>query len=388
MAVASASPPVPGAKQQGDVQAERDGGRLRLRLSGDWTLASADALSRRLGGITTGGLRQAVLDTSGLGRMDTAGAVLLHRLERQLAKQGASLEWLEPRPEHKALLDYVSACDASVEMRPPRRSGLLGLIEFFGWQTMFFAREARRFIAFIGQVTETWINLLGQPHRLRFTSMVFHMEATGLRAIPIVALLSFLIGMVMAYQGASQLQRFGAQIFVVDLIGISVLRELGVLLTAILIAGRSGSAFTAQIGTMKVNEEIDAMRTLGLDPVEVLVLPRVFALLLTLPVLVFIADMMGLLGGALMAWTVLDIDPFFFARRLHDGIALRHFVTGIVKAPVFAVLIALVGCYEGLRVKRDAESVGRLTTRAVVQSIFLVILFDALFSIMFNLVGV
>ncbi|MFN4164748.1 MAG: ABC transporter permease [Ferrovibrio sp.] len=382
----------------GRLQTERDGTALRLRLTGDWTLAHAAALLPRLGGLATAGLagshvtgggeRRAVFDTAALDRLDTAGAILLVRLHRQLLDQGFEIDWPQARREHRALFDYVAGSGDAVTVWPKTGSGLLGLIEYLGWQTMFFVREARRFIAFIGQVTETAVLIGLRPGRMRFTSMVHHMEETGLKAIPIVGLLSFLIGMVMAYQGASQLQKFGAEIFVVDLIGISVLRELGVLLTAILIAGRSGSAFTAQIGTMKVNEEIAAMRTLGLDPVVVLVLPRLFALVLTLPVLTFFADLMGLAGGALMAWNTLGIDPVLFFNRLNDVIVPRTFFIGMVKAPVFASLIALVGCYEGLRVKRDAESVGRLTTRSVVQSIFLVILFDALFSILFNILKV
>lgn len=383
---------------EGQLQAGRDGGVLRLSLTGDWTLAHAAMLLTRLGGLATagltgghlrdGGAAQARLDTTGLARLDTAGALLLVRLYRQLEDQGFSIDWPTPRHEHRALFNYAKGCGEAVTVWPKVDSGLSGWVQYLGWLTLFFLREARRFTGFIGEVTETAVMMAFRPQQMRFTSMVHHMEETGLKALPIVGLLSFLIGMVMAYQGASQLQKFGAEIFVVDLIGISVLRELGVLLTAILIAGRSGSAFTAQIGSMKVNEEIAAMRTLGLDPVVVLVLPRMFALMLTLPVLTFFADIMGLAGGALMAWNTLGISPDMFLHRLHDAVALRTFLVGIVKAPVFAALIALVGCYEGLRVKRDAESVGRLTTRSVVQSIFLVIVFDALFSIMFNFLGV
>lgn len=382
----------------GKLQAGREGGALRLSLTGDWTLAHASALLARLGGLATAGLLQdhlrdggeqrAWLDTGNLNRLDTAGALLLARLYRQLEDQGFSVSWPEPRHEHRALLDYARGCGEAVTVWPKLDGGFAGAVQHLGWLATFFAREARRFTAFIGEVTETAVNTAFRPGQMRFTSMVHHMEETGLKALPIVGLLSFLIGMVMAYQGASQLQKFGAELFVVDLIGISVLRELGVLLTAILIAGRSGSAFTAQIGTMKVNEEVAAMRTLGLDPVVVLVLPRMFALILTLPVLTFFADIMGLAGGALMAWSTLGINPELFFHRLHDAVSLRTFAVGIIKAPVFAALIALVGCYEGLRVKRDAESVGRLTTRSVVQSIFLVIVFDALFSIMFNFIGI
>jgi phospholipid/cholesterol/gamma-HCH transport system permease protein len=218
--------------------------------------------------------------------------------------------------------------------------------------------------------------------------MVYHMQKTGLDALPIVGLLSFLIGVVMAYQGADQLQRFGAEIFTVNLVGIAVLRELGILLTAIIVAGRSGSAFTAQIGTMKVNEEVDALRTIGLDPMEVLVLPRILALVLVLPLLTFYADIMGLMGGALMAALTLDITVVQFIERLRVAVTVDTFFVGLVKAPVFAFIIAMVGCFEGLQVTSSAESVGTRTTRSVVEAIFLVIVLDALFSIFFSYIGV
>jgi phospholipid/cholesterol/gamma-HCH transport system permease protein len=214
------------------------------------------------------------------------------------------------------------------------------------------------------------------------------MEQTGVDALPIVGLLTFLIGVVFAYQGADQLRRFGAEIYTVNLLGISILRELGVLITAILVAGRSGSAFTAQIGTMKVNEEIDAMRTLGLDPVEVLVLPRLFAVAVTLPLLTFYANVMGLLGGAIMSYFALDIGFTTFLRQLKWFMPGWSFWVGMVKAPFFAGIIAVCGCYEGLRAARSAESVGRLTTTSVVEAIFLVIVVDAAFSIVFSVLGI
>jgi phospholipid/cholesterol/gamma-HCH transport system permease protein len=214
------------------------------------------------------------------------------------------------------------------------------------------------------------------------------MEQAGVNAMPIVGLLSFLIGVVFAYQGADQLRRFGAEIYTVNLLGIAILRELGVLLTAIIIAGRSGSAFTAQIGTMQVNEEIDALRTLGLDPVEVLVVPRILGLALTLPLLAIYADFMGLLGGCLMSWASLGILIPTFLDQLRSAIGEWTFWVGIVKAPFFAAIIALVGCYEGFNVERSADSVGRLTTQSVVEAIFLVILADAAFSILFSLLHI
>jgi phospholipid/cholesterol/gamma-HCH transport system permease protein len=210
------------------------------------------------------------------------------------------------------------------------------------------------------------------------------MEQTGLNAMPIVGLLSFLIGVVMAYQGADQLRRFGAEIYTVNLLGVSILRELGVLLAAIIIAGRSGSAFTAQIGTMQVNQEIDALRTLGLDPVEVLVLPRLFGLVLTLPLLVFFADAMGLLGGGLMTWASLGITTPQFLEQLRGAITEWTLWVGVIKAPFFAAIIAMIGCYEGFNVTGSADSVGRLTTQSVVESIFVVIVADAAFSILFS----
>ncbi|MGH6718260.1 MAG: MlaE family ABC transporter permease, partial [Alphaproteobacteria bacterium] len=226
-----------------------------------------------------------------------------------------------------------------------------------------------------------------RPARLRFISLVNHMEHVGLNAMPIVGLLSFLIGVVLAYQGADQLRRFGAELFTVNLLGVSVLRELGVLIASIIIAGRSGSAFTAQIGTMKVNQEVDALLALGLDPIEILVLPRAFALILTLPLIVFYANLMGLAGGALMSLFVLDLSLGQFVRQLNEAVTTTTFWVGMVKAPVFAFIIALVGCYCGLKVKGNAESVGRMTTQSVVEAIFLVIVTDAAFSILFSYLG-
>ena len=243
-------------------------------------------------------------------------------------------------------------------------------------------------MGFFGLIFVTAARALARPHKLRTTSLFYHMEEVGLNAIPIVGLMSFLIGIVLAFQGASQLQRFGAEVFVVNLVAVSVLREIGVLMTAIIVAGRSGSAFTAQIGSMKVNEEVDAMQTLGLDPIEVLVLPRLFALALTLPLLAFFADIMGLVGGGLMAWIALDISPATFIERLRDAVSMWSFWVGIIKAPFFAFMIAMIGCYEGFQVTGSATGVGQRTTRAVVEAIFLVIVIDAAFSIFFQVVGI
>jgi phospholipid/cholesterol/gamma-HCH transport system permease protein len=219
-------------------------------------------------------------------------------------------------------------------------------------------------------------------------AVVYHMEQAGLNAIPIVALISFLIGVVLAYQGAIQLTRFSAEVFVVDLVAVSVLRELGVLLTAIIVAGRSGSAFTAQIGSMRINEEVDAMRTLGLDPMQVLVVPRLIALVVTLPLLAFMADIMGLVGGAVMASVELGVSPGVFVDRLESALEPWSVGVGLIKAPFFALIVALTGCYMGMKVTGSAESVGLYTTRSVVHAIFAVIVSDAVFSIFFAYIGI
>jgi phospholipid/cholesterol/gamma-HCH transport system permease protein len=248
--------------------------------------------------------------------------------------------------------------------------------------------RSRNMVGFFGQIVVTLGRVLLRPERIRFVSFVSHLEQTGLNALPIVGLLSFLVGVVLAYQGVDQLRKFGADMFMVNLVGVATLREMGILLTAILIAGRSGSAFTAQIGTMQVNEEVDAMRTLGLDPIEVLVLPRMLALIIAMPLVTFFANIMSLIGGGLIGVTLVDLTVPQFIRQLNQAVDLWDFWVGIIKAPVFAFLIAMVGCFEGLRVEGSAESVGRLTTQSVVESIFLVIVFDAVFSILFSYLGV
>jgi phospholipid/cholesterol/gamma-HCH transport system permease protein len=368
------------------VSVSEEGDTARVRLAGPWTVAAAADLDRQLKKLRLKSKR-ATLDLSGIDALDTAGAWLIRQAAKTLAEGGVSVAFAGADRQASALLETVGAVDQ--DSHPPRKEppSFEEMLARLGFHTAFAVREARNFLGFFGLTIETFAATALRPARFRFTSFIFHLEAVGLNALPIVGLISFLIGVVMAYQGASQLRFFGAEIFVVDLVAISVLREIGILLTAIVVAGRSGSAFTAQIGTMKLREEVDAMRTLGLDPVEVLVLPRIAALVVALPILCFFSDILGLLGGMLMAWVNLDISPQAFITRVQDRIPIRHFWVGMTKAPVFAAMIGLVGCYQGLRVKGDAGSVGRLTTRSVVQSIFLVIVADAIFSIFFSLIN-
>jgi phospholipid/cholesterol/gamma-HCH transport system permease protein len=274
------------------------------------------------------------------------------------------------------------------EIPEPKRILFIDWLIDLGTATEAVGAEALDLLAFFGELVETLARIAVRPSRLRWIAVVSHLERTGLNALPIVGMMSFLVGVVVAFQGADQFIRLGVPQFTITMVGISVLREMGVLLTAIMVAGRSGSAFTAEIGTMQVTEEVDALRVTGLDPMEVLVVPRVLALVIALPLLAFFADIMGLLGGGIMCVVKIDISFGQYWRQLNTVVSLNTFLVGMVKAPVFALLISLVGCFEGLRVSGSAESVGRLTTRAVVEGIFLVIIFDALFSILFSYLGV
>lgn len=321
------------------------------------------------------------LELSGLTRLDTAGAWYL--AGRQAA--GATLEGLAA-PQAR-LLDSVTRALPRPDAQPATDKGWRRMLDSTGrWMVgaLVFLRELAEYL---GRFLAALWRGIRHPGDFRLTSLVWHCQETGLRAVPIVALMSFLIGVVLAFQGAAQLSQFGAEIFVVDLIAISILRELGILLTAIIVAGRTASALTASIGSMKMNEEIDAMRTLGLDPDMVLILPRVLALVITLPILGLIADIAGLVGGALMSWIELGISPSMFRYRLISDTSVDHVIVGLSKAPVFAIIIGIIGCHAGMKVGKDAESLGAQTSTAVVNAIFAVIVADALFSIFFAEIG-
>jgi phospholipid/cholesterol/gamma-HCH transport system permease protein len=372
------------------ILASEEEGATVLRAEGEWLVVTAAAIDHRLHSLDIPQGREVKFDLSGVNRLDSAGAWLLLRTEHELAERGNHVELTNLQPRFVPLLEQVRARGVSEPLPhpTPAHHTFVGFLERLGRVTLTLTSRVYDILGFTGLVTVTILKLLRQPRRLRLVATLVQMEVVGLDAMPIVGLLSFLIGVVMAYQGADQLRRFGAEIYTVNLLGISILRELGVLLSAIIIAGRSGSAFTAQIGTMQVNEEIDALRTLGLDPIEVLVLPRLFGLGLTLPLIVFFADFMGILGGALMSWAVLQINIPNFFTQLQSAVTESTLWVGVIKAPFFAAIIALVGCYEGLNVTRSAESVGRLTTQSVVESIFFVIVTDAIFSIVFSMLKV
>lgn len=362
-----------------------DSAGTRLRLCGEWTLENAaglDAEVARVAASLRGKVAQAI-DAKTVTMLDTAGALLLLRL---LRATGDALAFERIEGMKSADIDLIRLIDSRLSAAEPvarSHRGFLRMLERVGAAVARIALQTRELLGFTGLVLATLCQVLTGRKKLRVTATVFHMEQTGLDAVPIVALLSFLVGAVVAFLGATVLRDFGAAIFTVELVSYSFLREFGVLLTAILLAGRSGSAFTAQIGSMKSREELDAIQTLGLDAIELLVVPRLLALMVMLPVLTFIAMMAGIVGGGLVGSMALDITPGMFIARLHETTGIRHFWVGMIKAPIFAFLIAAVGCLEGFKVEGSAESVGRRTTASVVQSIFLVIVFDALFAMLF-----
>jgi phospholipid/cholesterol/gamma-HCH transport system permease protein len=360
-----------------------EGARVRVRIHGRWTVADIGSPDSDLSGLPIDP-RARVIDASGIEALDLSGAWRLWQLEAGLGHQRGSVTWIPARPDLLAFIDRTVAGESDTQPagKPPP-SGLAGALQGLGQATVQTKEGALDLLGFIGVVTAGVGRIAGSVKRLRLPSVVRHVYETGLTAVPIVSLIAFLIAVIVAYIGAQQLRKFGGEIFIVDLVTVSVLRELGVLLTAIIVAGRSGSAFAAEIGAMKLNDEVDALRAMGMDPVEVLVLPRILGLVVALPALTIVADAMGLAGGAILSWYLVDIPLSQYIDRVQGAIADTTFWVGLMKAPVFAVLIALVGTLRGMQVRTSSRELGRLTTVAVVQSIFLVILADAIFAVIF-----
>lgn len=353
-----------------------------IRLSGDWQVDSVVSIRDEMTGLRT---EADSIDASQIERLDAAGALLVVRLAERL---GMDLSQVDLSREHRALVETVAR--ASEDSQTPEPESDPWWRRFFGGIGQVISDGGHHLVkltGFLGMSLAALVLILPRPTQWPITATIHHMQQTGLNALPLVALLSFLVGAVVAFLGATVLRDFGAELFVVDLITFAFLREFGVLLTAILLAGRTASAFTAQIGTMKSREEIDAIRTLGLDPVVLLVLPRLVALLIMLPVLTVAAMLAGLLGGLTVSVISLDIPAELFLSRIEETIALKHYLVGLIKAPLFAMVIALVGCLEGFKVAGTAQSVGERTTSAVVQSISLVIVIDALAAIFFMEIG-
>jgi phospholipid/cholesterol/gamma-HCH transport system permease protein len=378
------------------------------RLSGHWTALGLGELARRLGEDAApprsreGVDGRPVVDGGRVEALDSVGAILIERwLARRVpvpgdavfdaerradvsASHDARVEWRNWQPAHRALLERI-ARQAPRSTAPPPAPPLLARFGETSWRV---AGEALAMLSLVGECAVTLARTVRHPARLRWRQALHHIGTAGLSAMPIVGLLSLLMGIVVAYQGAEQLRRYGANIFVVDLVAVSMLREFAPLVTAIIIAGRSGAAFAAQLGTMSVTEEIDALRVLGIAPVELLVLPRIFALVVAVPLLTLFSDALGVIGGMVMARGQLGVTYAVFLDRLPHAVDLSTLWVGLFKAPVFAIIVALVGCFQGLRTAGGADSVGAQTTRAVVQAIFLIIVADALFSVIFSILDI
>ncbi|WP_417488629.1 MlaE family lipid ABC transporter permease subunit [Maricaulis sp.] len=371
------------------VVLREDAGKTIIEAHGDWTVDTIGRVDDAIRQVETSiEPDKIVLDLSHLGRVDTSGAYLLGRATRRCGVPDGDFHFLGSHPTARRLIEEVRRRTQVCPPDAPRGLGFYGALARIGAGLEAAAREAIETIGFFGQTVTTGLHTLVRPSRFRMTATVWAMEEVGVNAMPIIAVLSFFIGAVVAYMGANLLADLGFAIFSVELIGISVLREFGVLITAIMLAGRSDSAFTASIGAMKMQQEIDAMRVLGLDPFEVLVLPRVVACVLMAPLLTFAAMITGIFGGMLVAWTAQDISPAVFVARIHSELDWSHFWVGMSKAPVFGLVVAIVGCRQGMKVAGDVESLGRRVTASVVQSIFIVIVIEALFAMMYLELGI
>ncbi len=359
--------------------------RMLLRPVGGWVIERARDLDEGLRSLAATmreqKTRQVVIDLSDLGALDTAGAFLLARLEYEFVSQdGGSVAWHGADRQSLALLERVRDVIAvEMEHRPPENT----ILEDIGETVLSVAEDGRRLLRILGGTVQELGSVILKPRTFRASAVGRQLEVTGVRAVPIIFLMSFLIGGIVAQQGAFQLQYFGATIFTVDLVGILALREVAPLLTAIMVAGRSGSAITAEIGSMRMREEIDALRVMGLDPINVLVLPRVLALIIVLPLLSFLAGLATLFGAMLTLWFYVDIPPVAFIQRLQDAVDFSSLFSGLLKAPFMALIIVLIACTEGMAVKGSAESLGRHTTASVVKSIFMVIVVDGIFAIFY-----
>jgi phospholipid/cholesterol/gamma-HCH transport system permease protein len=358
---------------------DRSGEGDVVRFTGSLSLAQIGDLPDRLRNYAG---KVATVDLSGIERIDTVGAWLIHRFA---AQHDAKIEGLDQDGQH--LLQQVEAADQPVAMRPAPVGGITRVIGEVGDAVVTTGKTLVGLIGFFGATVIALWNIIIHPSRFRFNATVTRFEVVGVKALGIVGLMSFLIGIVIAQQGAVQLRQFGAEVYTINLLGRLTLRELGVLMTAIMIAGRSGSAFAAQLGTMKLTEEIDAMRTIGVSPMEALVLPRVMAVVVMMPLLGFYASLISIIGGGLLCWVSLGIPPVTFIQRLREVVPMTDLYVGLIKAPVFGAIIGMAGCFQGMLVEGDAEQVGTRTTAAVVQGIFMVIVLDAFFAVFFTWVG-
>jgi phospholipid/cholesterol/gamma-HCH transport system permease protein len=376
-----ANSPLLTATPSGDV--------LELRPGGSWTAANGATLEALSDAVTPQLDRSKTvkLDLAGVRELDTLGAWLLEKMSRRTASAGHRAEVVGVADNYAGLIEEVRQVNRHNPIPLPALNPVVAKLNDIGRSAVGATEDISVFLQMLGSLFLALVGVLRRPRSLRLTSLVYQLYKVGWQAIPIIVLITFLIGAIIAQQGIFHFRKFGADSYVVDMVGILVLRELGVLIVAIMVAGRSGSAYTAELGSMKMREEIDALSTMGLDPVEVLILPRIIALICALPILSFIGSVAALYGGGLVAWFYGGMGPAIFIARLHEAVSVTSFEVGIIKAPFMALAIGIVACSEGLRVKGSAESLGKQTTTSVVKSIFLVIVLDGLFAIFFASIG-
>jgi phospholipid/cholesterol/gamma-HCH transport system permease protein len=371
------------------LRSQLKGERLELAASGSWTAAHAGELETLVDAVAADAAkaRSVSIDMAGVREFDTFGAWLLERLTRGWSVTGARTEIVGLPPHDRNLLAEMHGVNREPMRISAHESSLVGALAAVGRAGLGIGRDLVAFAEMLGAVGAATVRIVARPREFRLTSMVNQLDRVAWQAVPIIVLITFLIGGIISQQGIFHFRKFGAELYAVDLVGILVLREIGVLIVAIMVAGRSGSSYTAELGSMKMREEIDALRTMGFDPVEVLILPRIIVLIIALPVLTFLGCMAALFGGGLVAWLYGGISPEIFLARMTEAISLTHFKVGMLKAPFMGLVIGVVACAEGLKVKGSAESLGLQTTTSVVESIFLVIVLDGLFAIFFASIG-
>ncbi len=362
-------------------------GRVEMTASGSWTARFAGELERLIDGVASARGASSI-DMRSVEALDTFGAWLLERLVRERRARGDEMRVIGLPDRYAGLIGEVHQTNLDASDAPKPANVILRTLDGIGRAVVDTARDIIPFLHMLGALTTALLTVIVRPGRFRLTSAVHHLDRVAWQAIPIILLITFLIGGIIAQQGIFHFRKFGAETYVVDMVGILVLREIGVLIVAIMVAGRSGSAYTAELGSMKMREEIDALRTMGFDPIEVLILPRMLALVLALPILAFLGAMAALYGGGLVAWLYGGVEPEAFLLRLRDAISIDHFIVGIIKAPVMAAVIGIVACVEGLAVQGSAESLGQHTTSSVVKGIFFVIVMDGVFAIFFAAIGI
>jgi len=371
------------------ISGQSRGEGLDLAAAGSWTAEHARTLEPQVDAATrtNSQVRRVAIDVARIDRLDTFGAWLLERAMRTWTTQGCETRLIGLRDDYRGLFEKVHAGTHKLTPEPPKQNSIIATLESVGRNMAGAGGDFVMLAQMIGALMVATKRVALRPWTFRLTSMINHLERVCWHAVPIILLITLLIGAILAQQGIFHFRKFGADIYVIDMVGVLVLREVGVLIVCIMVAGRSGSSYTAELGAMKMREEVDALRTMGFDPVEVLILPRIVALVIAVPVLTFLGSMAALYGGGVVSWAYGGIEPPVFLSRLQEAITVETFEVGILKAPFMALVIGVVACVEGLQVQGSAESLGEQTTNSVVKSIFLVIVLDGMFAMFFASIG-